>query len=303
MCDNLPRQFMAEIGKEILGKSLEIEMILIAFLARGHVLIEDLPGMGKTSLAKIISQVFQLKFRRIQGSADLLPNDILGVNIFNAKTREFELREGPVFSEILLFDEMNRTPPRTQSALLQVMAEQSVTIDQSTYVLKNPFFVLGTQNPSNSEGTYRLPDSQMDRFSLRLSLGYPDYEFEKRILMRQKLKQTTNSFSREEIIQLQNRVEEVHVDEKIVDYILSLVHRTRLDRRTIHGVSVRGSQELHRLCKARAVCQNRDYVIPEDVKVLAPYALSHRILSHQFEERLAQENYISELLDSIPIPL
>ena len=160
-------------------------MILIAFIAGGHVLLEDLPGMGKTSLAKMISKVFQLKFRRIQGSADLLPNDILGVNIFNTKTREFELREGPVFSEILLFDEMNRTPPRTQSALLQVMAEQSVTIDQATYVLNDPFFVLGTQNPINSDGTYRLPDSQMDRFSLCLTLGYPNYAFEKQILKRQ----------------------------------------------------------------------------------------------------------------------
>ena len=273
MCSNLPRQFISEIEKEILGKSSEIEMVLIAFLAGGHVLLEDLPGMGKTSLAKIISKVFQLKFRRIQGSADLLPNDILGVNIFNAKTREFELREGPVFSEILLFDEMNRTPPRTQSALLQVMAEKSVTIDQSTYILDDPFFVLGTQNPSNSEGTYRLPDSQMDRFSLRLTLGYPDYCFEQRILTRQKLNPVTKSFSREQIKELQSLVEEVHVDGKIIKYILDLVHKTRSDRRLIHGISVRGSQELHRLCKARAVFHNRDYVIPEDVKVLSPFAL------------------------------
>ena len=141
MCNNLPNQFISEIEKVILGKSLEIQLILIAFIAGGHVLLEDLPGMGKTSLAKMISKVFQLKFRRIQGSADLLPNDILGVNIFNTKTREFELREGPVFSEILLFDEMNRTHPRTQSALLQVMAEQSVTIDQATYVLNDPFCI------------------------------------------------------------------------------------------------------------------------------------------------------------------
>ena len=302
MCSNLPRQFISEIEKEILGKSSEIEMVLIAFLAGGHVLLEDLPGMGKTSLAKIISKVFQLKFRRIQGSADLLPNDILGVNIFNAKTREFELREGPVFSEILLFDEMNRTPPRTQSALLQVMAEKSVTIDQSTYILDDPFFVLGTQNPSNSEGTYRLPDSQMDRFSLRLTLGYPDYCFEQRILTRQKLNPVTKSFSREQIKELQSLVEEVHVDGKIIKYILDLIHKTRSDRRLIHGISVRGSQELHRLCKARAVFHNRDYVIPEDVKVLSPFALSHRILSYQFENRIAQENYIYELLESISIP-
>ncbi len=302
MCANLPSQFVSEIEKEILGKSSEIELILIAFLARGHVLLEDLPGMGKTSLAKIISKVFQLKFRRIQGSADLLPNDILGVNIFNAKTREFELREGPVFSEILLFDEMNRTPPRTQSALLQVMAEQSVTIDQSTYVLEDPFFVLGTQNPSNSEGTYRLPDSQMDRFSLRLTLGYPDYDFEKQILTREKSSSVTKSFSRDQIRQLQALVEGIHVDDKIIKYILEIVHHTRSDRRLIHGISVRGSQELHRLCKARAVFHNRDYVTPEDVRVLAPLALSHRILSYQFEDRLAQENYICKLLESISIP-
>ena len=302
MCNNLPNQFISEIEKVILGKSLEIQLILIAFIAGGHVLLEDLPGMGKTSLAKMISKVFQLKFRRIQGSADLLPNDILGVNIFNTKTREFELREGPVFSEILLFDEMNRTPPRTQSALLQVMAEQSVTIDQATYVLNDPFFVLGTQNPINSDGTYRLPDSQMDRFSLRLTLGYPNYAFEKQILTRQRSNPTIKSFSKQEVIKLQSLVDKVYVDDKILNYILDLIHKTRSDKRLINGISVRGSQELHRLCQARAVFHNRDYVIPEDVKVLAPYVLSHRILSYQFEEREAQENYVHELLESVSIP-
>lgn len=295
-------EFAKEIEKYIFGKSSQIELILIAFLAKGHVLLEDLPGMGKTSLAKVLSQVFDLKFRRVQGSADLLPSDILGVNIFNPRTREFELNEGPIFTEILLFDEMNRTPPKTQSALLQVMAEQTVTIDQTTYSLSSPFFVIGTQNFEGSCGTYDLPDSQLDRFSIRLSLGYPEIEFEKQILMRSVENINRQQFSREQILELQNQVASIYVDEKIIDYILEIISRTRVDERLLHGVSVRGSQELYRLCQARAVFNNRDHVIPEDVKFLAPYVLSHRISSVNLRDKVDQENYIVNLLKTVAIP-
>lgn len=301
MNSSLCKAFVSEIEKRVFGKSHEIELILIALIAKGHVLLEDLPGMGKTSLAKIISEVFDLKFGRIQGSADLLPSDILGINIFNPKTLEFELREGPIFTEILLFDEMNRTPPKTQSALLQAMSEQLITIDQTTYTLKAPFFVIGTQNSSGSSGTYILPDSQLDRFSIRLSLGYPDFEFEKKVLMSSALNVVINRFSREQILELQSQVLNVHVDEKMVNYILELIYKTRSDKQLVHGVSVRGSQELFRLCQARAIFYDRDYVIPEDLKCLAPYVLSHRILSYHLQDRIAQEAYIKALLKTLVV--
>ena len=293
----------SKIEELIVGKQKEIRLILVAFFARGHVLIEDMPGMGKTSLAKAMAQVFDLNFQRIQGSTDLLPSDILGVNIFNPKTNEFEFREGPVFSEILLFDEMNRTPPKTQSALLQVMAEKQVTIDQMTLSLDPPFFVIGTQNPASSEGTYKLPDSQLDRFSIRLSLGYPGVEFEKRILMGEIQNISSLGLAREEILKLQDEADKVFVKEEIIDYVLELVEQTRNDGRLIHGVSVRGSQEIIALGRVLAMFEGRDYVVPEDIKFLAPYVFSHRLLSYELADRVSQERYIQKLLDETRIPM
>jgi MoxR-like ATPase len=303
MKNKLFKSVADEIGREILGKTTEIELVLTAFLAGGHVLIEDLPGMGKTSLAKSIARVFQLKFQRVQGSTDLLPSDILGVNIFNPSKSQFEFHEGPIFTEILLFDEMNRTPPKTQSALLQVMAEKQVTIDQTTFFLKPPFFVIGTQNPSSSEGTYRLPDSQMDRFSLRLSIGYPEREFERNILLGKTAMSTEDSFSRKEIVALQQEVNSVHVEPKIVDYVLDIVEKTRQAPQVVHGVSVRGSQEMVRLSMARAFFDGRDYVIPEDIRFLAPYVFSHRVLCYQNPDQQSQENFIRQITDQVRPPL
>jgi len=298
------QKVLEAIESQIVGKRQEIELLLTAFFGKGHVLLEDLPGMGKTSLAKALANCFELDFKRVQGSTDLLPSDILGVNIFNPKSHEFEFHQGPVFTEILLFDEMNRTPPKTQSALLQVMAEYQVTIDQSTFELKQPFFVLGTQNPSSSDGTYRLPDSQLDRFSLRLSLGYPEEEFE-RLILQGKLGSSKGSgvLRREQIQEIQSQIAKVQVDDKIIDYVLALVMRTRKDSRLIHGVSVRGSQEMIQMSRSKAFLEGRDYVIPEDIKSLAPYVFSHRILSYEFQDRLAQEAYIEELLDQVPVLL
>lgn len=292
-----------EIGREIVGKEEEIKLILIAFFARGHVLIEDLPGLGKTSLAKAISKVVHLDFNRIQGSTDLLPSDIVGINIFNPSESTFELHKGPIFTQVLLFDEMNRTPPKTQSALLQVMAENQVTIDQETYDVKTPFFVIGTQNPVSSDGTYRLPDSQLDRFSIRLSLGYPKLQQEKNIILGIFNEGKYNHFSLNEILEIQTLADQIHVDPSIVDYLLKIVQITREDNSLSHGISVRGSIEMIKLAKVRALFENRDFVIPEDIKVLAPNVLAHRILSLQLVDREAQENYIKSILEQVMIPV
>ncbi|MCO4783265.1 MAG: MoxR family ATPase [Candidatus Cloacimonetes bacterium] len=291
-----------EIAHEIVGKEEEIKLILTAFFARGHVLIEDLPGLGKTSLAKAISKVIHLDFNRIQGSTDLLPSDIVGVNIFNPSESSFELHRGPIFTQILLFDEMNRTPPKTQSALLQVMAENQVTIDQDTYDVKTPFFVIGTQNPVSSDGTYRLPDSQLDRFSIRLSLGYPKQEQEKNIILGLFEEQSCNQISINEILEIQTLADKVHVEPAIVDYLLEIVEITRQDNSLSHGISVRGSIEMIKLAKVRAIFENRDFVIPEDIKILAPNVLAHRVLSLKLVDRAAQENYIKSILEQVTIP-
>ncbi|PCJ18254.1 MAG: AAA family ATPase [Candidatus Cloacimonadota bacterium] len=274
----------------------------MAFFAQGHVLIEDLPGLGKTSLAKAIAKVVHLDFNRIQGSTDLLPSDIIGVNIYNPSKSNFEFHQGPIFTQILLFDEMNRTPPKTQSALLQVMAENQVTIDQDTYNVKNPFFVIGTQNPVSSDGTYRLPDSQLDRFSVRLSLGYPQKEQEKSIILGKLNKYAYNKISLDEILEIQNLVDKIHIESSIVDYVLDIVEITRKDNSLNHGISVRGSIEIVKLAKVRAIFENRDFVIPEDIKILAPNVFAHRILSLKLVDRLAQENYIRSVLEQVIIP-
>ena len=303
MKNQLIQSVVEEVEQEILGKAREIELVLIAFLSKGHILIEDLPGMGKTSLAKAIARVFQLDFQRVQGSTDLLPSDIVGVSVFNPKTQEFSFKRGPVFTEILLFDEMNRTPPKTQSALLQVMAEQAVTVDQQTFSLEGPFFVIGTQNPSFSEGTYKLPESQLDRFAMRISLGYPAQIFEKKILMNSMKGKAQPRHSREEILQIQVQAQQVQVDEKIVDYVLRLVELTRNDPRLIHGISIRGSQELMGLAKTKAYLEGRDFVIPEDIKTLAIATFAHRIQAFNLTDRVAQEEYIQSLLDQTTVPL
>ncbi|MCJ8347338.1 MoxR family ATPase, partial [bacterium] len=238
----------------------------------------------------------------IQGSTDLLPSDIVGVNIYNPSKSNFEFHHGPIFTQVLLFDEMNRTPPKTQSALLQVMAENQVTIDQDTYDVKSPFFVIGTQNPVSSDGTYRLPDSQLDRFSIRLSLGYPDKEQEKKIILGQFNQQNYNQISLAEILEIQSLADKIHVESSIVDYLLNIVEITRKDNSLSHGISVRGSIEMIKLAKVRAIFQNRDFVIPEDIKELAPYVLAHRILSLKLVDRLAQENYIRSVLEQVLIP-
>ena len=297
------RKVLSSIQNEILGKEEEIELLMVAFLAGGHILIEDLPGLGKTSVAKSMARSLGLTFRRIQGSSDLMPADILGVHIFNPSTREFELHEGPAFAQLVLFDEMNRTPPRTQSALLQVMAEHQITIDQKTYILKEPYFVIGTQNPLSSDGTYHLPDSQLDRFSLRISLGYPPREHEMRLLSGEDIPSTATDLSSEELVEARQLVRQVGADPRLMNYILDIAHETRNDGRLDHGISVRGTRELLALSQSRAWLKERDYITPDDIQILAPYALGHRILAPGIGSRSLQEEYIMNLLDAMPLPL
>jgi len=294
---------LKEIQKEVLGKSTEIEMIVLALLSRGHVLIEDLPGMGKTVLAKALARVLSLKFKRIQGTSDLLASDILGVHIFNPESRKFELHEGPAFAELVLFDEMNRTPARTQSALLQVMAEHQITIDRITYHLEPPYFVIGTQNPLSSDGTFRLPDSQLDRFSIRLSLGYPSQEYEKRILKGEAESALNAMVSGPDLLLAQKESQTPLVDDKIYDYLVKIARQTREDTQLNHGVSVRALKDLICLCKSRAWLKGFDYVTPDDVQKMAVPCLSHRVSGRHLTNRFLQEEYIRELLRQVPLPL
>jgi MoxR-like ATPase len=299
----LAEKLIAQIEKQVFGKTREIRLLLTALFSGGHVLIEDLPGMGKTLLAQTLAKCCQLDFQRIQGSSDLLPADILGVNIYRQDKEGFEFHRGPVFTEVLLFDEMNRTPPKTQSALLQVMAEHEVTVDRQTYHLGDFFFVLGTQNPSISEGTYRLPDSQLDRFSLRLAIGYPEQEQEKRILLGEQEAAIESILGKQELLEIQKQVSKVKIEPRLVDYIIALAKATREDSSLTHGVSVRGTQELCRLSQCWAMLEGRDYVIPSDIRTLAPYVYSHRLQGHRVATREQQEEAVFDILSRVPSPV
>ena len=297
------------VEKVIVGKRAAIEMVIMALLCEGHVLIEDTPGTGKTMLARAVAISTGLEFKRLQCTPDLLPNDVTGVSIFNQKTHEFEFRAGPVFSNILLVDEINRATPRTQSALLEAMGEGQVTVDGVTYPLAQPFLLLATQNPIEFEGTFPLPEVQMDRFMFRISLGYPDQLNEDAMLQMQQLahpidslQQAVNGFS---LPDLQHKVRQVHVAESIRSYILNLVNSTRVHPSLSLGASPRGSLALFHTAQAYAALQGRDYVIPDDVKYVAVACLAHRMLLNP-ENALAgetPEELIRALLKKIEVPL
>jgi MoxR-like ATPase len=289
----------ANIAQQIVGKDRPIQLVLTALLAGGHVLLEDVPGVGKTLLAKSLAKSIDGKFQRIQCTPDLLPSDITGTNIWNPGSREFEFIAGPVFTNILLADEINRATPRTQSALLEVMEERQVTLDGHSRAVAAPFFVIATQNPIESHGTFVLPEAQMDRFMVSLSLGYPDANEELQML--QGLA-TGNSISNlepcisvEQLQAMQQQCQQVKVDLAIQKYIVALIRATRHDREISLGVSPRGSVALYRATQAWAWLQGRTYALPDDVKDLAIYVLSHRILTigsrrgSQTIERLLQE--------------
>ncbi|MEF3330498.1 MoxR family ATPase [Oceanobacillus oncorhynchi] len=289
------------INDVIFGKEEIVKLSLVALLTEGHVLLEDVPGVGKTMLVRTLAKSVNCDFSRIQFTPDLLPSDVTGVSIYNPKELEFEFREGPIFGNILLADEINRTSPKTQSALLEAMEEKSVTVDGETRRLNSPFFVMATQNPIEYEGTYPLPEAQLDRFLLKLRMGYPTYEDELEMLARNKkhhpIEEIQAVMSQEELLLSQEEAKSVYIDETIQQYILNIVTRTRSHHSIYLGVSPRGSLALMEASKAYAYIEGRDYVIPDDVKYLAGFVLAHRVMLKA--EARYQGKSSEEILDSI----
>lgn len=296
-------QLTQNLGQTIVGKSDAVRLVLVALLAGGHALLEDVPGVGKTLLAKSLARSIAGKFQRLQCTPDLLPTDVTGTNIWNPRSGEFEFLPGPVFANILLTDEINRATPRTQSALLEVMEEQQVTVDGVSRGVPRPFFVIATQNPVEYQGTFPLPEAQMDRFMLALSLGYPSEAEELQMLQRlqggMSVDELQPCISPEELATLQNLCLQVRVEVSIQQYIISLVRATRQDEEVSLGVSPRGAVALQRASQALAFLEGREYVIPDDVKFLVPHVLSHRMIAIGGRRTLS---IVERLLRSTPIP-
>jgi MoxR-like ATPase len=292
-----------------LGHSRAVDLLLIGLLARGHVLIEDVPGVGKTVLAKSLAKSLDCRFSRIQLTPDLLPSDVLGVSIFNQETRQFDFKPGPVFANIVLADEINRTTPRTQSALLEAMSEEQVSVENQTMPLERPFMVVATQNPFEFEGTYYLPENQLDRFILRISVGYPERSAEHRILTTQPsrtaLDQLQPVMSGADVVQLQDSVPSVKLDAAIVDYILDLVEATRHDEQLHLGVSPRGALALTQAVQASAVLNGREYATPDDVKMLFTPVCAHRVVSKTYlhnGDANATARVLQAVMDKVAAP-
>ncbi|MBD1823963.1 MoxR family ATPase [Cyanobacteria bacterium FACHB-DQ100] len=296
-------QLTQHLSLAIVGKQEAIQLVLVALLSGGHALLEDVPGVGKTLLAKSLARSINGKFQRLQCTPDLLPTDVTGTNIWNPRTGEFEFMAGPIFANVLLADEINRATPRTQSALLEVMEEQQVTIDGVSRKVPTPFFVIATQNPAEYQGTFPLPEAQMDRFALSLSLGYPTESEELQMLERlqsgQRVQDLPPCISVEEIRELQVLCSQVRVESSLQHYILNLVRSTRQDEEILLGVSPRGTVALQKAVQAFAFLEGRDYAIPDDVKAIAPHVLSHRIIA---ASGIRSRIIVDRLLRSIAIP-
>ncbi|WP_103108332.1 AAA family ATPase [Brevibacillus reuszeri] len=297
------------IEKVLIGKRSVIEMMVAAVLANGHVLLEDVPGVGKTMLVRALAKSVGGEFKRIQFTPDLLPTDVTGVAIFNQRSLEFEFRQGPLFANVILADEINRTSPKTQSSLLEAMEERSVTVDGVTYRLPEPFFVMATQNPLEYEGTFPLPEAQLDRFLMQLRLGYPSVDEEMRMLSRfsdaNPLDQLESVMTAEELAQLQQQVSAVKISEGVKEYIVRLCHRTRDHHHVYLGVSPRGSLALYRASQALAFVRGREYVIPDDVKELVPLIFAHRMMVKP-ESRLegsTVERILTAILSETRVPV
>ncbi len=303
------RDVLENVNKVMVGKQEETTLSLVALLAQGHVLLEDVPGVGKTMLVRSLAKSLNCEFKRIQFTPDLLPSDVTGVSIYNPKELEFEFRGGPILGNIVLADEINRTSPKTQSSLLEAMEETSVTVDGNTINLQQPFFVMATQNPIEYEGTYPLPEAQLDRFLLKMKMGYPTKEQELEMLQKTSdqhpIEQIQAVMTKDELIALQNEVKTVFIESSIQQYIIQLISETRTHPSVYLGVSPRGSIALMKAAKAYALIDERDYVIPDDVKYLAPFVLGHRILlnSEAKFEGVTPEQIISELLARVSVPV
>jgi MoxR-like ATPase len=306
---SLSRHVLAALRRVIIGKEEVLQYLLLGLYSGGNILLEDLPGLAKTLTARLVAQVTGLEFKRIQFTPDLLPGDITGGLIYNQKAGEFEFRPGPLFTNLVLADEVNRAPPKTQAALLEVMQEQQVTIEGKTYPMRVPFVVLATQNPIELEGTYPLPEAQLDRFIMRLRMGYPSAEEERLILAQRGARKQEKIdlvpvIDAAQLVQIQVAVEQVHTSEAVEHYIVSLTTATRQHPQVQVGVSPRGSLALYQLARAHALLHERDYVLPDDVKAMAKAAFAHRLLlkPELWIRGIQAENIIQEILNRTPIP-
>ncbi len=305
----LSERILDELERAVFGKRDALELVLMAFLADGHVLLEDYPGLAKTLIARSFAQVSDLDFARIQFTPDLMPSDVTGSSIFNQRTGDFEFRPGPIFTNLLLGDEINRAPPKTQAALLEAMQERQVTIEGQTNPLERPFLVIATQNPIEYEGTYPLPEAQLDRFILRTSIGYPDREHEWEVLERRLERQVDEVelnvvVDRDTLVGMQRAVEQVHVAESLGYYMVDIVKATRESTRAQVGASPRGSLALLKLSRCRAAMDGRDFVTPDDVKSIAVPALTHRVMLRPelWVQRVSSDDVVSQAIETVPTP-
>jgi MoxR-like ATPase len=305
----LSGRVLDEIERAVIGKRDALELVLIAFLADGHVLLEDYPGLAKTMIARSFAQTIDLRFNRIQFTPDLMPSDVTGSSIFNQRSGEFEFRPGPIFTNLLLGDEINRAPPKTQAALLEAMQEHQVTIEGTSNTLERPFLVIATQNPIEYEGTYPLPEAQLDRFILRASIGYPAREhewevLERRVERRQDEIELERVIDRETLLQMQRAVESVYVAESLGYYMVDIVSATRESPRVQVGASPRGSLALLKLSRCKAAVDGRDFVTPDDVKAIAVPALTHRVMLRPelWVQRVSSDEVVKQAVETVPTP-
>jgi len=300
------------IARVIKGKTHVIEMAVVCLLARGHLLLEDVPGVGKTTLAHALARSLHCSFKRIQFTSDLLPSDIVGVSIFNRQKQGFEFMPGPIFANIVLADEINRTTPKTQSSLLEAMSEAQISVDNQTHALPQPFMVIATQNPAEYHGTFPLPESQLDRFLMRLRIGYPSLAEERKVLDRPYALHPAETLdailSADDVLALQRRVDQIRMEESLTDYLLAIVQATRQSELLSLGVSTRGALALSKTAKALAHVRGRDYCIPDDIKELAPLVLSHRVMLNRAHGMRAQsfeqaERIIQDIVETVVVPV
>jgi len=307
MTNHAVKQLQGRLDSVIKGKAAAVKMAIVTLIGRGNLLIEDVPGVGKTTLAFTLAKATDCTFHRIQFTSDLMPSDIIGISVFNHESREFEFKPGPIFSHIVLADEINRTNPKTQSALFEAMNEKKVSVERKTFRLPEPFMVIATQNPVEYHGTFPLPESQLDRFMLHIRLGYPAPEYEKQAVLEQpgfeQLDTMEPIITRHDILRMQQEAERVTVEDSLVDYLLHIVSETRTHDKIRLGASTRGAQFFLRAVKAHAYYEGRDFAVPDDVKELAPLVLGHRLILKTKKFISDAETIIREILEKIPVPV